>query len=135
MKLQLSFKEERIIEHLKYIFSYVFQILLFFFLVALLLQQFYPDKVKSYININWFMLIVIIFGAISIIFPPQPQLKKEKQINWKDFTFIGALGILGGIIIFLKIKNLGWISYIISILGGLIIIFLSWLVLTEKSDD
>ena len=135
MRLNLSPKEQRFAEHLKYIFSYVFQALLFLFLITLLLQQFYPEQVKSYVNINWFMIIVIIIGAISILFPPQPTiLKKEKPTNWKDFLFIAILGILGGVIIFLKIQNLGWIGYVISILGGLIIIFLSWLVLTEKDE-
>jgi hypothetical protein len=134
MKLNLSHKEEIFAEYVKYIFSYVFQALLFVFLITLLLQQFYPNQVKSYVNINWFMIIVIIFGAVSIIFPPQPVIKKEKPANWKHFSFIGLLGILGGIIIFLKIKNLGWIGYVISILGGLIIIFLSYLVLTEKDE-
>ena len=135
MKLQISYKEQRVFEHLKYIFSYVFQALLFLFLITLLIQQFYPDQVKSYVNINWFMIIVIIFGAISILFPPQQILKKEKPTNYKDFLFIGILGILGGVIIFLKIKTLGWIGYVISILGGLIIIFLSYLVLTEKNEE
>jgi hypothetical protein len=134
MKLNLSPREERIAEYMKYLFSYVFQALLFIFLVTLLLQQFYPTQVKSYININWFMIIVIIFGAVSIVFPPTPTLKKEKPTTWKDYIFVTALGILGGIIIFFKIKNLGWIGYVISILGGLIIIFLSWMVLSEKSD-
>jgi len=135
MKFQFSEKEQRIAEYLKYIFSYVFQALLFLFLVTLLLQQFYSEKVKAYININWFMIAVIIIGAVSIIFPPKTILKKEKPASWRDFIFIIILGILGGIIIFLKIKNLGWIGYVISALGGLIIILLSWLILTEKDGD
>lgn len=134
MRFQLSEKELRIAEHAKYIFSYVFQALLFIFLITLLLQQFYPESIKSYININWFMIIVIIFGALTILFPPKLAIKKEKPITIKDYVFIIILGILGGIIIFLKINNLGWIGYVISILGGLIIILLSWLILTEKEE-
>ena len=135
MKLNLSPKEEKIFEHLKYIFSYVFQSLLFIFLITLLLSQFYPEQVKSYININWFMIIVIIFGAISILFPPKPILKPTPAIKIKDYILIIALGILGGFIIFLKIQTLGWIGYLISILGGFIILFLSWLILTEREND
>jgi len=134
MKLNLTPREERIITHLKYIFSYVFQALLFLFLITLLLQQFYPNQVKSYININWFMIIVIIFGALSILFPPEQLIKKEKPVTIKDYILITGLGILGGVIIFMKINNLGWIGYVISILGGLIIILLSWLILTEKDE-
>jgi len=135
MKLQISEKDEYIFEHIRQILSYVFQTLLFLFLITLLLQQFYPNEINSRININWFMLIVIIFGATSILFPPKKSAKKQSPANWKDFTLIIFLGILGGIIIFLKLKNLKFISYIISVLGALIIVLLSWLVLTEKDDD
>lgn len=131
MKITLSEKNKLIFEHGKYIINYVFQALLIIFLFTLLVQQFYSDFIKSLFNINWFMIIVIVFGAISILFPPETETNSKKPINWKDIIFILILGILGGIIIFLKLKNIGWISYVISILGGLIIILLSWLVLTE----
>ena len=82
------------------------------------------------------MLVVIIFGALSIIFPPAKQEEKiemgNKEVTKRDIILIIGLGILGGVIIFLKLKSLGWIGYIISILGGLIIVLLSWLLLTEK---
>ena len=84
---------------------------------------------------NWFMFAVIIIGALSILFPPKEQKRKEEQVTWKDKVLIIFLGILGGVIIFLKLNNLGWIGYVISVLGGLIIILLSWLVLTEKEED
>ena len=42
------------------------------------------------------------------------------------------MGILGTIIIFLKLKEMGWIAYLISILSGLLIIFLSILILKEN---
>ena len=131
----LTEKEEYVLEHVKHILSYVFQILLFLFLLTLLAQQFYPDFINTRININWFMIAVIIFGAISILFPPKQSLKTEAPPDWRDFLLVIALGILGAVIIFLKLKNLGWIGYLISVLGGLIIILLSWLVLAEKDNE
>jgi hypothetical protein len=131
MKINLNERNIELIENLKYIVGYVFQALLILFLITILAQQFYPDFVKSIFNINWFMIIVIVFGALSILFPHQQSQEIKKPISWKDITFILSLGIIGGIIIFLKLKSIGWIGYVISILGGLIIILLSWLVLTE----
>lgn len=137
MKINLTQKEKYVFEHFRQIFSYVFQTLLFLFLIALLIKEFYPDFVNSRININWFMLAVIIFGALSILFPPKhkKQEEQEKEVTWKDKVMIIALGILGAIIIFLKLRNLGWIGYVIAGLGGLIIILLSWLILTEKDEE
>lgn len=134
MKLHLSEKERYIIEHAKHTFNYVFQILLILFLLTLLVQQFYPDFVNSKININWFMIVVIVFGALSIIFPVTHK-KEDKPATKKDLFLVISLGILGAIIIFLKLRNLGWISYVISALGGLIIILLSWMILTEKDGE
>ncbi len=134
MRINLSEKNIELIDNLKYIVSYVFQALLILFLITLLAQQFYPEFINSIVNVNWFMIIVIISGAISILFPHQQSLEIKKPINWKDIIFILILGILGGIIIFLKLKTAGWISYVISSLGGLIIILLSWLVLTEDNS-
>ena len=134
MKFNLNEKEREIWQHAKHIFSFVFQTLLVLFLLTLLLREFYPNTVNAYLNINWFMIVVIVFGALSIIFPPS---KNQEMIDmgeptWKDKALIISLGILGAVIIFLKIETLGWIGYVIAILGGLIIILLSWLILTEK---
>jgi len=135
MEIRLNENQKMIFEHVKLVISYVFQTLLILFLLTLLIQQFYPDFITSRISIKWFMIIVIIIGAISILFPPEPVSEEKKPANVQDFIFIIVLGIIGSIIIFLKLKNIGWVSYIISILGGLIIIFLSWLVFSEDGKN
>jgi|SRR3989344_5114177 len=136
MKFHLSERERVIWEHAKHVFSFVFQTLLVIFLLTLLIKEFYPDKVNAYLNINWFMIVVIVFGALSIIFPAKnEEIREEKEPTWKDKVLIIALAVLGGIIIYLKLRNLGWIGIVIPILGALIIGLLSWLVLTEKNED
>ena len=132
MRFNLSIREKYAIEHLKYVFSYVLQILLILFLITLLVKEFYPTFVDSMINTNWFMLIVIVFGALSILFPVKREKRKE-EFGWKDKVLTIGLGILGAAIIFLKLRELGWIGYVISIIGGLIIILLIWLILTEEN--
>jgi hypothetical protein len=134
MKLNLSQKEDYILEHFRQIFSYVFQILLVLFLLALLIKEFYPNTIDSLININWFMFAVIIIGAISILFPPKYKKHHERSITRKDKIGIIILGILGAGIIYLKLRDLGWISYMIAGLGGIIIIVLSWLIIEERDD-
>ena len=134
-KIHLTERERYILEHLKYIFSYVFQALLFLFLLTLLVREFYPELINSKININWFMIIVIVFGALSILFPVNQQVPEKKQTTWKEHLLVIILGIAGAFIIFLKLKALGWLSYVISILGGMIIILLSWLLLNEEEEN
>ena len=133
MRFNLSYEERRVWEHAKYIFSYVFQTLLILFLIVLLVKEFYPSFIDTRINVSWFMLIVIVFGALSILFPVEKTERKE-EFNLRDKLLIIGLGVLGAAIIFLKLKELGWIGYVISILGGLIIALLSWLLLTENDE-
>ena len=103
MKLQISYKEQRVFEHMKYIFSYVFQALLFLFLVTLLLQQFYPDGVKSYVNINWFMIIVIIFGAISM--GVKTLIEQHKTTKYNEYLRTGHINEANKMNLTTKQKN------------------------------
>ncbi len=138
MIFNLTTRQEYVLEHFREIFNDVFKVLLFVFLITLLVREFYPTFINSRININWFMFVVIVFGAISILFPPkykEEKRREQKKLRLIDIIFIVAGGILGGVIIFLKLRDLGWIGYVISALGALIIIILSWLILTEKDEE
>jgi predicted membrane channel-forming protein YqfA (hemolysin III family) len=123
-------------ESLRTIANYVFQSLLFLFLVVLLLQQFFPLEVASALNINWFMLVVIVIGALSIFFPPKKLEKRiHEKTTKKDYAFIILLGLIGFLLIKIKTAPLGWLSWAISILGGTIIILLSIMVLEEDEQE
>ena len=119
-------------ETFKKIINYVFQILLLLFLLTLLIQQFFPFKVSSTININWFILFVILFGVVSVIFPHKDEKKIKKPLIFLNFILVLVLSLVAGILIFLKLESLGRIDYIISTLGGLITGILSWLILAEQ---
>jgi len=108
----------------------VFQYLLILFLLTLLIREFYSDYVNHYININYFMIIVIILGVITILTTEEKKIKKQ-PVTKKDYLLAVFMGILGVGIICLKLKELGWIAYLISLLGGFLITFLSILFLKE----
>jgi len=108
----------------------IFQYILILFLLTLLIREFYPDYVNHYININYFVIIVIIFGVITISTIEEKPRKKQPVIK-KDYFLAIFMGILGTVIIFLRLKEIGWIAYLISILGGFLITFLSILFLKE----
>lgn len=131
MRFNLTDKEEKFVEHLRPIFSYVFQTLLVLFLVTLLLREFYPEFINTRISVNWFMFVVILFGVLSILIPVKER-RLEKGFVKKDWYLIFGLGVLGMVLLMLKLGSLGWIGYVISVLGGAIIVLLSWLVLTEQ---
>jgi len=63
-------------------------------------------------------------------------IKKEKEsITTKDHIFIIGAGILGFGIIYYKIQETGWLSYVISAMAGILIILLSILILEDENDE
>lgn len=131
-----KFGKEKIFEikstedYLRLAINYIFQFLLVVFLIFLLINEF---RSIEFINLNYFLITVLVFGILTILFEP-PKQKQRKSTKF-DYWFIFLLGITGGILIFIKIKSLGTLSYIISIIATILIILLSYLLLEEKEDE
>jgi len=105
--------------------------LLVSYLLLLLIEEIWPKSVTPYLNMNILLILVIITGAIAVL----TQKEEEKIISKptrKDYLLIGILGLAGAGIIFYKTKEIGWLSYIISAISGILIILLSCLVINEE---
>ena len=113
--------------------NHLFQVLLVTYLVLLLAEELWAGVVSNYLNLNYLLAIVIILGILDIFSEHPPQDKKP--ITRKDYLFIIILGILGFAIIKYKTASLGWLSWVISGVAGVLIILLSILVLEEDTDE
>lgn len=109
----------------------IFQSFLVAYLILLLIEQIWVGSVSTYLNLNYLLIAVIIAGVLDVF--SEHKMKKERPANWKDYTFIGILGVLGFVIIKFKTGDLEWFSWVISIIAGILIILISLLVL--KEDD
>jgi len=107
----------------------IFPIALITYLVYFLFDDLLPGLISNYINLNLILAICVIAGVLSVFV----KEKVEKQaITKKDYTFIIVLAILGGVLIWWKTKELGWLSWIISIISGVLIVIISVLLLKEE---
>ena len=111
--------------------SSVFQSFLVAYLVLLLVEQIWNGSVSVYLNLNYLLVVVILFGILDVF--SEHKKVREKPTNWKDHLFIYLLGMIGFIILKVKTIDLGWLSWVISIIAGILIILISLLVLEE--DD
>ena len=118
----------------------VFQISLVTYLVFLLIEEFKKGFVTNNFNLNILLYLVIVSGIIAIFTEKKednerkPEASKQaRQITKGDYFLIFGVGILGGVLIFLKTKDIGWISYIISIISSVLIVLLS--ILLFKDDE
>ncbi len=114
--------------HKAELINHLFQTLLITYLLLLLIEQIYPGFVSTYLNLNYLLVIVILSGILDV-FTELP--KKKEKITKKDYILIYTLGILGAIIIKFKTAELNYLSWIISIIAGILIILLSHLILEE----
>ena len=114
----------------KYAINVIFQCLLIAFL-SLLLARELISNFMSFININYFLGLVIFFGIISIMQEPNEPEPEKKDLTKRDYIFIFALGMAGALIIWYKTQSIGSLSYAISAVSAVLIILLSTLVLEE----
>ena len=114
--------------HKAELINYLFQTLLITYLILLLLEQIYTGFVSTYLNLNYLLILVIASGILDI-FTEKKEIKQK--VKRKDYLLIYILGILGFLIIKFKTADLNYLSWIISIIAGILIILLSHLILEE----
>lgn len=122
-----------------------FQIILILFLLTLLVQQFNPDLIDKHININYFLIAVLVFGILTIL-TKKKRYSLERVNEFVDeaekptfnfYLFVIFMGAVGTFLIWYKLKtmDIGYAAYLISGLGGILIIYLSILGLDEDTND
>ncbi len=128
----------------------VFVGFLIIYLVLLLLDQMFDGGVNYYLNLNQVLIFVIILGILDVFsehykvndkyglkgFSLTRVLNEGKeQVSKRDYYLVYGLGVLGFAIIKWKTFKLGWLSWAIAIIAGILIVLLSILILEEDEDE
>lgn len=108
-----------------------FYIFLTIYLIFSMRNEFYEIP---FINLNYVLIAVIGLGALSFLFPYETEGKIKKVF---DNIMIYVLAISGIGLIFLKTKEIGWLSYAITgvLLFSLIVLFDNFLYKEEGIKD
>lgn len=114
------------------IINHAFQTILVVYLLLLLIEQIWTGTVSTYLTLNYVLIVVIVLGVLDVF--AEHKEKIQEPPKRRDYIFIYILGILGFVIIKYKTIELGWLSWLISIIAGILIILLSTLVLEEDED-
>ena len=133
--------------------SMMFQILLSVFLLSLLAQQVLEIFVPF--DLNFLLLEVMVFGVVSVVFKEEGPSVEERSViresrrlftvrlpfhnavkmsfsDLANYVFLVVAGVAGAGIVFYKTQAMGWISYVVSVISGVLIVLLSVLVLEEE---
>jgi peptidoglycan/LPS O-acetylase OafA/YrhL len=107
-----------------------FQVLLIAFLLVLLVNEFYKLK---FINMNLLLIIVVVFGVLSILLPSDERKKLKRKSLYGDIL-VYIIGIIGGVVVFLKTQEMGWLSYVIAVVTFLLVVLLGSIVYDDSSE-
>jgi len=113
--------------------SHIFQTILITYLVLLLAEQIWKGFVSSYLNLNYLLVLVIILGVLDLF--SEHSIVQSKKPDYKDYFLIFLLGIAGFIIIKIKTAQLGGLSWLISVIAGVLIVLLSILILNDEDSE
>lgn len=104
----------------------LFLITTFVYLLLLIIDQFWDEIFKEYLNINAIFILLLMSGVLFLF----PIIKKREKFNEKrklereDILLFLIMGIICSVLVWVKIKDFGIISYIISFIAGLITLVL-----------
>jgi hypothetical protein len=73
-----------------------------------------PKIVTSYINLDWFLLILILLGLITVFYF-QPEAKEIKKLNIIDNITIILFSVLIGVFMIYLTKGIGYLSILVGV--------------------
>jgi hypothetical protein len=122
-------KLPKIPDTVKRVVSQSFTALLVIFMLILLVEEVFPNTIQRYINPNYMLIVVIALGIPSVLWSEEKP-KKKQPITRQDYILMGAFSLTGFGILYYKLQAFP-LGIVISIVGGVLIFLLSYLVLEE----
>jgi len=123
-------------EIFRQIIGLAFEVALISYLFFYLMETISASLVSRFYSLNYHLVLVIILGILNVTLPTTKVGLPEKKVKVKikDYVFIFLLAAVAGLIIWYKTKELGRLSYAVATLSGIIIVFISVMVLIEKDE-
>jgi hypothetical protein len=116
----------------------LFMILLVTYLLLLMIETIFPESVIRYLNLDYWLIAVIVAGLVTIFTRPESKKTEDKDEKAFDsgniFTLV-CIGVIGAAIIWYKTREIGWFSYLVSIVGGILIVLLSALTMQKDGKE
>jgi|GEM_PF-5318709 len=107
----------------------LFQVALISYLFFYSIERIKPGFVSDYFELNMLLILTFVSGALTVMLKGIDQNHEEqKPVNapgLRQYVFIIFLGLVVAFIMYERTKQVGWLSYVISGMSGLVLIVLS----------
>ena len=115
---------------------FVFALILY--LVLFILETILPGFVSYNFDLNKVLLVVFIFGLLSVFAREEKEQNKKEEVRKftkKDLIYLGSVGIVVGIVVFVK-SDTNMMTKIVSVfLGGFVVSLMAWILLFVNDAD
>ncbi|MDZ7798461.1 MAG: hypothetical protein U5L76_02470 [Patescibacteria group bacterium] len=109
---------------------------LIFYLLYYLIELLSDGFVTKFYNLNYHLLLVIVFGILAIGFNDSNkkiiednEIKKTRKSIILEYISVIIITLISVLVIYYKTRDLGNLSFLISALLGLLIILVSYLIM------
>jgi len=113
----------------------LFITLLVTYLILLLIETIFSGSVSRYLNLNYWLIAVIVTGVITVLSRQESEKCEEKSLDTANIISMVCIGLIGAALIWYKTREIGWLSYLISLAGGILIVLLSILIWQKDGEE
>jgi len=114
----------------------LFVVLLTTYLLLILLETVFEGSVSYHMNLNHLLIVVIVVGVAAVLAGPKTVGRgKEEGLTARTVLMIICAGVGGATIVWYKTKEIGWLSFVISLVSGGLIVLLSMLIWRGDEED
>lgn len=107
------------------------------YLVFYMIDSFIDSFVSKQFNMNILLWIVMVSGVLLVLLGPRPEGAPKERVRtltiW-TIVIIAALGVITAGIVYIKARSLGNVSYAVSVLSGILVMVLSFVLLFEDEE-
>jgi hypothetical protein len=115
---------------------YLFLPVLGVYLLLLLVDAISPDSISRYINLDYCLIPVIFTGIIAVLtgFKKEPGAERNGSIK-NDIIPIICCGIVGAAIVWYQSRDVGWLTYVISPVSGIVVVLLTLVIWRNPEEE
>jgi heme A synthase len=115
----------------------LFSVTLVTYLLLILMETLFEGSVSSYLNLEYMLVVVIIIGiAASLTVSTKEKGSQARKPTLKNLLMIICAGVGGAVMVWYKIREIGWPAYVVSVVSGALIVILSIVIWQgDKEED
>jgi len=134
---QSPFKERnRFIRWVCGLLQTLFLVILTAYFLLVLMEILFEGSVSSYLNLIHLLVAVIVVGIAAVLTASRKgQGSQAKTLTLKYLVMIVFAGVGGAVIVWYKIREIGWLAYVVSVVSGALIVFLSIVIWQEDKEE